>query len=1037
MSSKVSIFQRMHIRNTLPLAAASLFLLAEGCTNQQDQQEPAAAQESLSAQLISNPQMALTVQTASAHLLSLRSQLGLNADHSFQARSAYVDIMHRTHLRYDQKFRGVRVWEGDVIVQVGENGAPQLSTQSLRANIDIATVPTLSPSEAQSIAHSELQPKGEYAHAPSAELVVYPVTTQQVKAQRLRGDSSELNAEDVEEGISRYVLAYYVQTALENGAFETKHTDYIIDAHTGEVLKKWNALQTTAASGTGKSQYSGDVPLGTNTSGSGWELHDVARGMNITTYNLKNGTSGTGTVFTDADNGWGDGKNYTKGGTDDNAQTAGVDAHYGTAETYDYYQNVLGRNGIDGAGKATYNRVHYSSKYDNAFWDDTCFCMTYGDGSEFTVLTSIDVAGHEMTHGVTSRTAKLTYSGESGGLNESMSDINGTMVEFYSYNHLHGGAPTTIGDTGGTWTIGEQLNATPLRYMIKPSKDGASPDAWSTSTAGLDVHYSSGPMNRAFYFLSKGASATTGADDYSKYLPSGMTGIGNDKAAKIAFLALSAKMTASTKYAAARTAFLAAATDLYGATSAEYAAVENAFGGINVGMPHSGGGTDTTAPTTAITAPKAGATITGTSTITADASDNIAVTKVEFYVGATLVNSDTTSPYSYAWNSASVANGSYDLTTKAYDAAGNVGTSAKVSVTVSNMVSDTTPPTTTLTSPKIGATLTGTATLAADASDNIAVTKVEFYYGTKLIGASTASPYTFAWNTTGVANGSYDLTSKAYDAAGNVGTSAKVSVTVSNMTSDTVAPNTSLTAPSSGATVSGNVTVSATATDNVAVTKVEFYAGATLIGTDTTSPYSVVWDSTKVADGSYVLTSKAYDAAGNVGTSPNLTVTVKNAGGTCGTTKQLFQNNDFESGATVWNATSGIIDDTDPANAHGGDWVAWFGGFGSKHTDNMYQQITIPAAACSAKLSFWLAIESDELGTKAYDKLVVNVQDAGGKVLGTLATYSNLDEGGYTQKTFDLSAYKGKTVRIAFKGTEDAYLNTNFFVDDTALTITQ
>ena len=114
-------------------------------------------------------------------------------------------------------------------------------------------MPTLSSSEAQSIAHSELQPKGEYAHAPSAELVVYPVTTQQVKAQRLRGDSSELNAEDVEEGISRYVLAYYVQTALENGAFETKHTDYIIDAHTGEVLKKWNALQTTAASGTGKS----------------------------------------------------------------------------------------------------------------------------------------------------------------------------------------------------------------------------------------------------------------------------------------------------------------------------------------------------------------------------------------------------------------------------------------------------------------------------------------------------------------------------------------------------------------------------------------------------------------------------------------------------------------------------------------------------------------------------------------------------------------------------------------------------------------
>ena len=210
-----------------------------------------------------------------------------------------------------------------------------------------------------------------------------------------------------------------------------------------------------------------------------------------------------------------------------------------------------GRNGIDGAGKATYNRVHYSSNYDNAFWSDGCFCMTYGDGRSFSVLTSLDVAGHEMTHGVTSRTANLTYSGESGGLNEAMSDIHGTMVEFYA----RGGGGATIGNTGGNWLIGEQLNATPLRYMVKPSRDGASKDAWSTSLGSTDVHFSSGLMNRAFYFLSQGASKNSSDRSYSTYLTAGMTGIGNDKAARIAYRALATKMTASTNYAGARTAF--------------------------------------------------------------------------------------------------------------------------------------------------------------------------------------------------------------------------------------------------------------------------------------------------------------------------------------------------------------------------------------------------------------------------------------------------------------------------------------------------
>ncbi len=539
-----------------------------------------------------NPETTESAPTAldmqqSSEALQAQNLMGLGADHSLVARASLQDELKQTHTRYEHLYRGVRVWEGDTVVH---NVAGQLAiTGKSLADIQVSTTPKLTAADARSISHSLIKPKGAYAQDPSAELIVYPQTTEQVAANPMRGPGGELTATDIERVAKGYVLAYHVHSALENGAAETKHVDYIIDANTGDVLKQWDSLETAAATGTGNSQYSGTVSLATNSVTSGWEMRDVSRTMNYATYNLNHGTSGTGTIYTDADNTWGDGANYTSGGstTAANGQTAAVDAHFGIGATYDYYKNVHGRNGIDGTGKATYNRVHYSSSYDNAFWDDTCFCMTYGDGSSFKVLTAIDVAGHEMTHGVTANSANLTYSGESGGLNEATSDIGGTMVEFY---RTGAAGATTIPNTGGTWTIGEQLSSTPLRWMYKPSKDGSSADAWYSGVGNLDVHYSSGPMNRAFYFLSQGSSSSSTSDFYSSYLPGGMTGIGNDHAARIGYRALTVYETSSTNYAGARTAYLSAAADLYGTSSADYAAVQNAFAAINVGSPAGGGG---------------------------------------------------------------------------------------------------------------------------------------------------------------------------------------------------------------------------------------------------------------------------------------------------------------------------------------------------------------------------------------------------------------------------------------------------------------
>jgi hypothetical protein len=140
----------------------------------------------------------------------------------------------------------------------------------------------------------------------------------------------------------------------------------------------------------------------------------------------------------------------------------------------------------------------------------------------------------------------------------------------------------------------------------------------------------------------------------------------------------------------------------------------------------------------------------------------------------------------------------------------------------------------------------------------------------------------------------------------------------------------------------------------------------------------------------------------------------------------------------VWTATAGVIDGTNDGSApHSGTFKAWLDGYGTTHTDTLFQTVTIPANACSAVLSFWLKITTAETTTtNAFDKLTVQVTNSSGAVLATLATYSNLNKGtSYVQHSFDVSAFKGQTVRVKFTGTEDISLQTSFFVDDTALTV--
>ncbi|MGH8746240.1 MAG: Ig-like domain-containing protein, partial [Burkholderiales bacterium] len=290
---------------------------------------------------------------------------------------------------------------------------------------------------------------------------------------------------------------------------------------------------------------------------------------------------------------------------------------------------------------------------------------------------------------------------------------------------------------------------------------------------------------------------------------------------------------------------------------------------------------DTTPPTVSISSPASGASVGGTFTVSASASDDVGVAGVQFQLdGANLGTEVSAAPYSLAWDTSTASGGSHTLTAVARDTAGDKTTSSPVTVTVSNAPPpDTTPPTVGLTSPASGATVSGSISVTASAADNVGVAGVQFQLDGANLGAQdAAAPYSMSWNTTAASNGSHTLTAVARDAAGNATTSAPVSVVVSNAPPvDTTPPTVAITAPAAGATVSGTLSLTASASDNVGVAGVQFRLDGANLGTEVSAaPYSLAWDTTTASNGKHTLTATARDAAGNKTTSAALGVTVSN-----------------------------------------------------------------------------------------------------------------------------------------------------------------
>jgi subtilisin family serine protease len=273
---------------------------------------------------------------------------------------------------------------------------------------------------------------------------------------------------------------------------------------------------------------------------------------------------------------------------------------------------------------------------------------------------------------------------------------------------------------------------------------------------------------------------------------------------------------------------------------------------------------DVRPPAVSITSPAAGSTLSGSVTVSASAADDSPITKVEFWNGNLFIGTAMSAPYSVTWDS-SIAVGVRGLTAKAYDQPGNSGTSPAVQVTVLDSI----PPTVTITTPTAGSVLEGDSYINAPATDNVGVVKVEFFRDDALLGMVTSTPHSFYWNASLDAVGPHTLTVKAYDQQGNIGTHS-IPVTL-----DFQAPNVAVTSPAAGASVSGNVAVNASAGDDVAVTRVELYLdGSVLLGTDTTAPYGITWNSATAAAGAHTLSAKAYDAWPHSRMSASVSVTV-------------------------------------------------------------------------------------------------------------------------------------------------------------------
>ena len=505
----------------------------------------------------------------------LRQQLSLtNADQMVQ-RSAETDQLGFVHQRFAQYYQGIRVEHADYIVH-SKSGAVEAINGDFERIANLSITPSVSQKTALNSALAHVGARTYMWQTSEANAEVFEPTGELVIVRDHRASEN-----------GPRVLAWKFNVYA---AAPVSRAYIYVDAQSGAVVLQDNIIKHAAAIGTFATAYSGSRSTNDGTTTGGYFLREgTTRGLGIETYNCKKGNSYTAaTDFIDADNNW-TAAEYNN----TNFDNVAGDAHVGAQATYDYWKAVHGRSSYDNAGAKIKSYVHFDDTpgdgvgYENAYWNGSV--MTYGDGAtRFRPLTALDVCGHEIGHAVCEKTANLTYSNESGAMNEGLSDIWGASIEAYAVASL--GFTSSGVKAKSTWLIGEEIDKVQvaLRSMSDPKSLGQPAYYkgvnWYTGTGDNGgVHTNSGVLNHWYYVLAAGESGTNeGGGTYS------VTGVGLDAAAKITFRMESVYMVASSTYSQARGYAIQAATDLYGSTSAQVKAVTDAWFAVGVGAASGG-----------------------------------------------------------------------------------------------------------------------------------------------------------------------------------------------------------------------------------------------------------------------------------------------------------------------------------------------------------------------------------------------------------------------------------------------------------------
>ncbi len=669
---------------------------------------------------------------------------------SFTTLKQEQDPLGFTHQKMQQYFNGVKVEFATVTLNSKDGKVQSLNSAYSPIAEDFDVTPTTSNSQAfnSAIAHvgaskymwqnaAEASLAANYKK-PTGELVILPALKNISETNRLA-----------------YKFDIYATAPLYRA-------DVYIDAKTGQFIMENKRIHDANVPATGTSLYNGNVSFTADNASGPYRLRQTADGGGIQTFDLNNSTNYNSAV------------DVTSNSTNFTSNPTGVQAHFGAEKTYKYYSQKYGRNSYNNTGGVIKSYVSYSSNYVNAFWDGTRMTYGDGDGTNYGPLVSLDICGHEITHGVTEYSANLVYSYQSGALNESFSDIFGESIEKFA---------------SGTndWLMGDDIGAGgsggALRSMSNPNAYG-DPDTYlgtnwySGSGDSGGVHTNSGVQNFWYYVLSVGKSGTNDkGDSYN------VTGIGMDKAGAIAYRNLTVYLNSNSQYSDARNGAIQAAIDLYGAGSAEEIATTNAWHAVGVGSAYDSGNPpppgncqvgdiylsitfDNYPEETGWTLKNASGTTIDSASYSSSNPDGSTITKTF----SSLAVGDYTFTITDAYGDGiccAYGNGSYTLSSDAgvIFSGGSFGSSEATAFCIeAGTGGDTQAPSapTNLSASNIAQT---TATLSWNAStDNVGVTGYEVFQGSTSLGNVTGT----SANITGLSPATaYTFKVRAYDAAGN------------------------------------------------------------------------------------------------------------------------------------------------------------------------------------------------------------------------------------------------------------------------------